>query len=64
MFSFYVLSFIIDLLPAVRTHHHMSHAAVAEKNAYDNGGSLAGEGDFPPAAFERGGTGPGVGSNF
>lgn len=55
VFSFYVLSFIIDLLPAVRTHHHMSHPAVAEMGAYGGASGTNGYVEaFPPAAFEDG----------
>lgn len=39
IYTFYVLSFVLDLLPAVRTKHHMSHPAVAEAglDGYANG---------------------------
>lgn len=35
VFTFYVFTFVLDLAPAIRTKHHMSHPAVTEMGAYD-----------------------------
>jgi len=35
VFTGYILSYVMDLLPAVRSHHHTSKETVAEMGGYD-----------------------------
>lgn len=34
IFTFYIFTFVMDLAPAIKTKHHMSHPAVTEMGAY------------------------------